>query len=213
MLHTCDMSLFGQRPQHAPVPASSPANLTWLENEQEIYALAQQSLGWIAGTPFWQFWHPEDAEMVALWPVRLIWVLWWTGPYPNPTTPEELHDFMLKRPVRSPDQSVGMLIDPPAPEHFGDGSLRPYTSPILPAGTRFRIGPAWPDFCDGFDTQLVTVVSGPWSETHLQLAVGRAGEPCLIARLSLVPLTEPLRQDPGAAAELLERLREIGRGR
>jgi hypothetical protein len=158
MLHTCGMSLFGQRPQHTPVPASPPAKRTWLENEQDIYALAQQSLGWIADTPFWQFWHPEDAEMVALWPVRLVWVLWWTGPYPTSGlgvppvarttryTAAKMADARSRPPSRrsSPDEADPRSRSPARRRAMGmslNADRMETNGPFVPSASRVRRGP------------------------------------------------------------------------
>jgi hypothetical protein len=108
---------------------------------------------------------------------------------------------------------VASLIDPVAQVVIQrDGPRVDASGPILPAGTRIIAGSSMPDGCDGFDAQLATVASGPWTGTLVDLRIGRAGEPYLIARLGIVPPEESIANDPDAAAVLLDRLRDVERG-
>ena len=184
---------------------------SWLENERAIFALAQSEVRWIAAATHADFWHPEDGEYLTAWPVRLLWTLWWMPePRPQPRTPGDLAEVLERFPPRDPDWATGYLIDPGATAALTVDEPRVIPSgPILPAGTRVRSGRSRPDFCDGFDSQAAAVVSGPWTGTHVNLQIGRAGEPFLIARLALMSEGEPLVSDAAAAETLLSRLRDV----
>jgi len=199
------------QPQEPPRP---PERLVWLENEFAIYAIAQSSTRWLAGCPYARFWHAEGEAYVTAWPVRLSWTLWWMKePRPNPSTPADLAFALSRQPPRNPaTRACGSLIDPEARKLDKHGE--PWIDdpgPILPAGTRVVAGEPMPDGCDGFDSQFATIASGPWAGTLVDLRIGRAGEPYLIARLGIVPEDEPIASDRGAAHSLLERLRDIKR--
>jgi hypothetical protein len=134
-------------------------------------------------------------------------------PRPIPSTPADLAFALRRQPPRNPaTRPVGSLIDPEARRLVKHGEPRiDDPGPILPAGTRLVAGEFMPDGCDGFDSQLATIASGPWADTLVDLRIGRAGEPYLIARLGIVPESEPIATDRGAAHALLERLRDIRR--
>ena len=150
---------------------------------------------------------------MTAWPIRLGWCLWWMKGNPVPSTPADLSVALARQPPKEPSTwAVGWLMDSEARTRLKRGGpLVEHSGPILPVGTRIISGRSMPDGCDGFDTQLVTIASGPWEGTLVHLDIGRAGESRLIARLGIMPANEPLASDRAAAATLLERLRDVER--
>lgn len=188
--------------------------MLWFENEQAIYALAQPAMPWLAEVRYCDLGHRTGQEYVSAWPIRMTWGLWWMkGLVVPPSTPADLAAALLRQPPKDPASwAVASMIDPMAQIVIKRGAPRVEApGPILPAGTRFTAGMFMPDGCDGFDAQLLTVASGPWSGTLVDTRIGRAGEPYVIARLGIMPPEQPLASDPTAAAALLERLRQVER--
>ena len=209
----CDVELFDRLLKPAPSPVLAP-RLIWLENEFAIYEIAQGSTGWLRGCPHARFWHQEGGTCVSAWPIRLAWGLWWMKePRPDPSTRDELASALRQQPPGDLESwAVGSLVDPDHKSIAKVGGPRVDTpGPILEVGTRIVAGRFQPDGCDGFDSQLMTVASGPWSGTLVDVRVGRAGAPYLIARLGIVPVDEPIAIDHTAADDLLARLRDVER--
>jgi hypothetical protein len=192
--------------------------LIWLENEFEIYRRASAELSWLSPFPYPQFWHPTGQPFVTIWPLRMMWSLWWMAPRPfaaasapNPRVPADLATLLQQHPPKDPDTwPSGSLVDHAALMLMRRDEPRQVPDrPILETGTQLRAGRFMSDFCDGFDSQLVLVTSGLWTGTLLDLRVGRAGEPYLIARLGIVPPADPIVADPDRAARLLDQLRDV----